>query len=342
MARLVAQRKTVTIKTIADHLGVSSTTVARSLKDGRKISPEMIAKVRQAADELGYVPNLDGVKLRTGKTFVLMSFLSFPPDEEIGDSGSVGLLNGIHQRCAETHYSLRAVPVEIGQSAMNQLQQVVFGRNADGIILDHTQPQDERVKFLLEHDVPFVTFGRTELYTPHPYFDIDNEFAAFQGTAAMVDKGKTRICLLDGSNEYAFVQQRVRGYRAALEKAGLPFDPRLLQHMRLEPQAAREAAHRMVAEHGADAFVCLNELILLGARAGVRMHGEDRLAQTAFSMRSGANIGEYLGTSISSSYYSRVKAGWKLADFLLKRIDGAPVETVQEIVRTDLKNHDHP
>lgn len=82
----------VTMKTIAKEPGVSVTTVARALKDGHKVGPEMVGKVREVADRLGYVRNLDGAKLRTGKTLVAMAFLSFTEQEEIGDLGSVGLL----------------------------------------------------------------------------------------------------------------------------------------------------------------------------------------------------------------------------------------------------------
>ena len=81
-----------TMKTLAQSLGVSVTTVARALKDGHKIGPEMIRKVRETADRMGYVRNLEGAKLRTGKTFVVMAFLGFSQEEEVGDSGSVGLL----------------------------------------------------------------------------------------------------------------------------------------------------------------------------------------------------------------------------------------------------------
>ena len=326
----------VTLRTIADAVGVSVTTVARALKDGERISPEMVRKVRETADALGYVRNMDGVKLRTGKTFIAMAFLSFSGEEEVGDSGSVGLLNGMHQQFAGTDYAVRAIPVEMGESGLEKLQQVVRGRNCDGLVLDHTEPQDARVRYLLEHDVPFVTFGRTELFSDHAWFDLDNEFAAWQGTKALIDAGYRNIALLEADQRYLFARQRLRGYRRALDEAGIPPRETLVRPVEMKPDVVREAASQLVAE-GADSFVCVNELVFLGARAGVRRVAGSASEQVGYSMRSGTNLGAYIGTRVHISYFSRLEAGRILASLLLKRIDGAAPEECQQLARTELR-----
>lgn len=326
----------VTLKTIADSLGVSVTTVTRALKDGHKVGAETVQKVKDAADRLGYVQNLDGLKLRTGKTLVVMAFLGHTNEEEIGDSGSVGLLNGIHHRFVGTGYAVRTVPVTIGESGMDKLTEVVRGRNADGIILDHTRPQDERVRYLLERDFPFVTFGRTELYSDHAYFDLDNELAAYQGTQSLIATGYKTIALLDGDADFLFVKQRLRGYKSALRDAGLEVDPSMIRHIPLEADTAREEARKLV-EQGADAIVCVNELVFLGARAACRDALRRDPKSIGFSVRTGTNIGEYLGTPMTASYYSRFEAGWNLADLLLKRIDGLAAKSCQIIAEPTLR-----
>ena len=336
MARKSPGSAPVTLKTIADTLGVSVTTVARALKNGEKISPEMIQKLRKTADELGYVRNMDGVKLRTGKTFVVMAFLSFSNEEEVGDAGSVGLLNGIHQRFSGTDYAVRAVPVTFGETGLDKLRQVVTGRNADGIILDHTEPQDARVKYLLEQNIPFITFGRTELSPAHPYFDIDNEETAYQGTKSLIDQGYRRIAMLDADPRYSFVSQRVIGYHRALSEACLAADPTLMRHIDLRANVAKAAAAELV-DGGADAIVCVNELVFLGARAGVHQVLGPKAKTIGFSLRSGTNLGDYVSAPVNTSYFSRLEAGCNLADLLLKRIDGASVDACQSIGTTELR-----
>jgi len=330
--------QSVTLKTIADELGVSVSTVARALKDGHKISPAMIEKVRVTADRLGYVRNLDGVKLRTGQTFVIMALLGITHEEEIGDSGSVGLLNGLHTRFAQTSYSLRTIPITIGDNGLDAVKEVVRGRNADGIVLDHTAPDDPRVKFLLENDIPFVTFGRTDLSDRHAYFDVDNAHAAWQGTKALLDAGYRRIALLDADPKFTFVQQRLKGYCAAFAAQNMAVDPSLIKHVPFDAERVRDIVHDMTLS-GADAFVCVNELVFLGARAGARRAAGPKADELGFSVRTGTNIAAYVGTPVYASYLSRVQAGWTLADLLLRRIAGAQIGECQDMRSTELRVH---
>lgn len=341
MAQPVNGGDTVTMKTIAAELGVSVTTVARALKDGHKVGPDVVAKVRDTADRLGYVRNLEGAKLRTGKTLVAMAFLSFTEEEEIGDSGSVGLLQGIHKCFAGTDYSVRAVPVAMGDLALKQVREVVRGRNADGLILDHTELQDDRVKFLLEVDFPFVTFGRTELLSPHAFFDVDNEFAAWQSTDALLRDGHRKVALIDGALRYSYVRQRVRGYERALRSHGIEPDPALRHHDMLDANRARRAAVGLL-DAGADSFVCVNELTFLGARAGVRDRLGADVERIGFALRSGTNLGEYVATKTFTSHFSRQEAGRKLAELLLRRINGAPPMECQELAKTTLRTNGTP
>jgi LacI family transcriptional regulator len=326
----------VTLKTIADSLGVSVTTVARALKDGHKIGEATVRKVKEEADRLGYVQNLDGLKLRTGKTLVVMAFLGHTTEEEIGDSDSAGLLNGIHSRFVGTGYAVRTVPVTIGESGLEQIEEVVRGRNADGIILDHTRPQDQRVRYLLERDFPFVTFGRAELFSDHAYFDLDNELAAYQGTKSLIDAGYKKIAMLDADEDFLFVKQRMRGYTSALREAGRDVDASMICHITLEADVAREKTRALV-DGGADAIVCVNELIFLGARAACRDALRHDPRSIGFSVRVGTNIGEYLGTPMTASYFSRFEAGWNLADLLLKRIGGADMADCQIVAKPVLR-----
>lgn len=326
------------MRTIAQKLGVSVTTVSRSLENGYKTSPDMVAKVRKMADRLGYVRNLDGVKLRTGKTLIMMALLGMTREEEVGDSGSVGLLNGIHQRFSDTEYAVRTVPVAIGDDGLEHLREVVRGRNADGLILDHTAPQDARIQYLLNCGFPFVTFGRSELATEHPWFDVDNEYAAWQGTTSLIKAGFRKPALLDANPDFLFVRQRLRGYQAALQEAGMSVDPALMQHIPLEADRARDAARELL-RRGADSLVCVNEMVFLGARAAVRLEQPDSLEQVGFAVRTGTNICEYIGTPVHASHYSRMSAGWHLADTLLKAVAGAPVKQCQQIVCTELRLH---
>ncbi len=326
-----------TLKTLARHLDLSVTTVSRALKDGPEVRPDTIARVKAAASDLGYVPDLKGVKLRTGRTYTVYAMLAAPRADEVGDAGSVALMHGIHETLDGGPYSLTAIPLLPGMDDLAAVRRVVDGRLADGVILDLTRPQDLRVKVLLEHDLPLVTFGRTELFSPHPYFDIDNEHAAHQATSFLAGRGHRRIALIDPRLEYLFARQRRAGYRRALAEVGLEFDESLVSNRDL---GAAESRRAVLVICGRDrpptGFVCANEVSTLGVLAGLRDAGLRVGADVDVVSRDGTMLTDYLTPPISTCYYSLHEVGQRLATTLLRRIDGEPPDALQQVVQTTL------
>ncbi len=326
-----------TLKTLARHLDLSVTTVSRALKDGPEVHADTIARVKEAADALGYVPHLSGIKLRTGRTFTIYSMLAAPRAEEVGDAGSVALMQGIHSVLEGTPYSLTAVPFLPGMDALAPVRRVVEAGLSDGIIFDMTRPQDDRAKYLLERGVPFVTFGRTELFTPHAHFDIDNENAAYQATALLLRKGHRRIALIDRDLDYLYTRHRLAGYFRAHAEAGVSVDTALRAHGELGAAGSREAALDMRRHPDPPTgFVCANEVATLGVLSGLREAGLVPDAGIDVVSRDGTQLTAYLNPPVSACYFSLHAAGRRLAEFLLRRIDGEPAEALQEVVKTEL------
>lgn len=79
-AKTSGAAKKPTLKTIAEASGLSVPTVSRALADAADISAVTKQKIRQIADDLGYVPNRAGVRLRTGRTNVISLVMSAEPE----------------------------------------------------------------------------------------------------------------------------------------------------------------------------------------------------------------------------------------------------------------------
>lgn len=325
------------LKTIARELGMSVTTVSRALAGGERIGAETIRRVRETAERLGYVRNLDGVKLRTGRSLVVFALLASAPEEEVGDAGSIGLLYGIHDRFVGTDYAVRAVPLRVGDDAMPTLEEVVRGRLADGVIFDHTEVHDPRVRFLQEAELPFVTFGRTEGPEPHAWFDVDNEHVARSCAEALIERGFRRIGLLDPEPRFTFARQRLEGYSRALAEAGLEFDETLIRRPDVNAEAARGAARELIRDKGVDGLICVNEIVLLGALAAARDEGVEVGSRLGVAARSGTNLDAYLPVPLVVSFHSRTGAGRELADLLLRRMAGEPISSLTRLVRAELR-----
>lgn len=326
-----------TLKTLARHLNLSVTTVSRALKDGPEVRPDTVMRVKEAAAAFGYVPNLRGIKLRTGRTFSVSAMIAAPRADEVGDGCWHALMQGMLAGLADTPYSLLAVPVLPETDSLAMVRRMVEAELVDGLVVDLTQPQDERVKYLLERGVPFVTFGRTELFTPHAFVDIDNEDAAWQATRYLLARGHRRIALLDPPVDYLFTRQRLAGYRQALQAAGLEPDPALISHAALDAACSQAITLALLRQvDPPTGFVCVNEVVTLGVLAGLRDAGRQPGADVELVSRDGSCLCAYLTPPISSCFLSARAVGERLASFLLRRIEGAPVSELQTVLATTL------
>lgn len=328
-----------TLKSLAQGLGLSVSTVSKALKGAPDVSADTVTAVREAAQAAGYEPDLRGVKLRTGRTFQLYYQKAVAPMQDVPDGIVAAQIETIASSLAGTRYQLQIVPWNTAtEDPLPAIRRIVQGRLADGIVLDTTQPQDPRVRYLLEHNVPFVTFGRTELLSEHPYVDADNEQAAFVATQHLIQRGHRRIALISPPLAYTYALQRRRGYWAALRHAGLPVDPTLLcegvQDARVARAMARQLAGMADAPTG---YVCANEVSTLGVMAGLRDAGRRPGTDVELVSRDGAYISNYLYPPPPTLFLDIRTVASTLCDFLLRRIQGEGAETLQRVLPCELR-----
>ena len=173
--RIIPLPERPTLRTVADTTGLAITTVSRALNNASDIALSTRERVRQVADELGYVPNRAGRGLRTGRTHTLSLVLS--PHVEI-TGYTAAIISGMSEVCRDAGFELSATPDAPHLDELAVVKSIVQNHRADGIVLSRTLPQDLRVRYLLENNFPFVTHGRTELASAHAAVDFDNELFA--------------------------------------------------------------------------------------------------------------------------------------------------------------------
>ena len=328
-----------TLKSLAQGLGLSVSTVSKALKGAPDVGANTMELVRQAAQSAGYVPDLRGVKLRTGRTYLLYYQKAVAPMQDVPDAIVAAQIETIASCLADTPYQLQIVPWNTAsEDPMPALRRIVQGRLADGIILDTTQPQDARVRYLLEHNVPFVTFGRTELVSEHRFVDADNEKAAFRATEYLMGRGHRRIALVSPPLIYTYALQRRRGYAAALQQGGLRMDPALLCEGVQDAKVARALAARLASMPDAPtAFVCANEVSTLGVLAGLRDAGRVPGTDVELVSRDGACISDYLYPPLPTLFLDIRTVASTLCEFLLRRIQGEAPQALQRVFPCELR-----
>ena len=329
-------RRTPDLRSIADELGISISTVSRALKADPRVAPATQARVNEVAERLGYRRNLRGVNLRTGRTFTLCAQLISNPSPDFGDPAAMHLIQGLIAGTAGTEFKVVIRPVANTEDQLRAVRDTVADGRFDGFVLDHTEHEDKRAQFLLEQGLPLVTLGRTGL-PGHGWFDIDNEKAAYDATRHLVAAGHVRIALIGPPERFAFAQQRLVGYRRALEEAGLGYDPDLVIAMDIDVRAVRERVGRLLTlGDRPTGFVSSNELATLGTIRACRDLPPEAFARCGFVSRDGTKLFDYLQPPVSSVYFPLLEAGRQISADLVDIIHGAEAETTQRLERAEL------
>lgn len=340
--RAAGKGRPATIKTIAEALSLSPSTVSRGLQGDTSVTAKTRARILEAAYRLAYRRDLRGVNLRTGRTFTLCAILASNPSQEFGDPAAMHLIEGLIAGVEGTDFKMVMRPVEGVERRLEAVREAAINGRFDGVILDHTEPQDPAILYLLERKVPFVTFGRSEFAGDHPYFDIDNEQAAFVATRHLIENGHDRIALIGPPGRFLFSRQRLHGYRRALLQASLPLDDALVVQNPIGARWVRETTARLLAlPRPPTGFVTSNEVATMGTIAACRALPAADFARMMFVSRDGTNFFDYYEPPVSSCFYPLLDAGQALAAMLVSALEGTPVETLQRVEQTAFIRRPH-
>jgi LacI family transcriptional regulator len=318
-----------TLKTLARITGLGVTTVSRALKDAPELSVKTKKMVREVAERVGYRPHRAGVRLRTGRTFVISFILNQADD--MSDYGR-RLIMGISEGLRGTQYHLQVLPELVGQDPMAPVRYVVDTAAADGVILTHSQPDDPRVKLLLERDLPFITYGQTSSAKPHPFIDYCNIDFAYRATRELAARGRRRIMIVLPPGQYTYSVHQRQGYMKALAESDLA--PYIASDIDLYSPASqlRDYAARLAAQgQPPDGIICGSELQALGMMLGFQGRGLVIGRDIDIVNKKTSDILDIVPVPTLQFTEDLLKVGRDLACFLMQRIDGAPASRLQRL-----------
>jgi len=328
-----------TIKSIAKVTGYSVGTVSNALRGSASVKEATRSKIQAAATRLGYRVNMDGLKLRTNKSYriaVLVS-VSTEASEEWEGVEFTRVLAGISAALQGSRYEMSVFNVADISDAMTTLTRIVQDGSADGVIFSGTLHDDPRIAFLQQQGFPFVTMGMSESATPHAYVDFDSQAAAFDATERLVQLGHRRIALVNPQAELIYATQRQAGYTEALEAAGFSPDPALIFN---GPTTARTGQlcfdALMRIKDRPTAVICANEAMTLGVlsaahAAGVQI-GHDLVVISTDDLK----LSQYFVPPPSTYYVPIEETSRLLGDYMLKALDGADPSETQKKIRATL------
>lgn len=323
-----------TLRDISRELGLSVTQVSRALNGHDDVSEETRARVMALAKALKYQPNLTARKLVMGKSGIVGLVLPEVPRAP-EDSLFVQIVGGLSR-----HFSRRGMQFVLHIASpeddiIDVYHRLINGGSLDGFVVLEPRRDDPRIAYLRERRVPFVVHGRHEVTPDYPFFDIDNEGVARRLTTYLLEKGHRRIVFLNGIAGRSYVEDRRKGYVAALRDAGVAFDPEYHRNGEMSEGYGLVSAVRFWSEAGGPtAVICNSTRIAKGVLEGLRALGRRVPEEVSVVAHDDALPGlrpEHFEPPLTCTH-SPLELSWlPLADILAGAVDGQPVDELQRL-----------
>lgn len=215
-------QKKMTIADIAKELGISKTTVSRSISGKGRISEETRQKVLKYIEEKDYTPNVVARGLAVSRTYNICAIL--PNDRNLVDMPFFqGCLNGIVRKAEENFYDILVCMMQ--KDDISQIKRIVSNQKVDGVIVMRPLKEDAAITYLKKEGIPFLVIGKKE-----ETIQVDNnhEEACKALTSLLITKGMKKIGLIGASLEQCVTAQRYQGYCEALKQWNLPIEEELI------------------------------------------------------------------------------------------------------------------
>lgn len=220
----------VTIKDVAKKAGVNASTVSRVLKDSSAISQQTKERVRQAMEELGYVPNLAAQMLASGLTHcvgVVLPPLTTP--DRVSEPFFMEILTAINDQAKQQGFTVSIATGSSFGDLADQVKLMYRQKRADGFLILYSEKNDPVKDYLTQYQIPFVVIGTpiddgTNLVS----VDNDNQLMGEEAVVHLHRKGHKKILFVTDDLMSKVCVERYRGYQRGIERLKLATYPNLL------------------------------------------------------------------------------------------------------------------
>uniref|UniRef100_A0A7C3DMU6 LacI family transcriptional regulator n=1 Tax=Meiothermus ruber TaxID=277 RepID=A0A7C3DMU6_MEIRU len=322
----------VDIRRVAAEAGVSIATVSRVLNNPERVSPQTRTRVLEIAARLGYRPNPNGKRLRKGRAETIGLVIPSPPGR-FADSFFLELLAGLGEGLSDAGLDLLVATCPPGLEELACYRRLVEGKKVEGLVLARTRRHDERIAYLLEHDIPFVAHGRSDLIgTPFPYLDIDGEQGFYRATQHLLNLGHRRIAYIGAPHDLNFAAHRWAGFQQAMAEARVEANPAWMVEGDLSEESGYRLAQRLLdASETPTAILCANDLMAIGVLRALRARGLKGGQEVSVIGYDDIPQAQYTDPPLSTVHQPFRETGRRLVEMLLARLGGAPVTQLQEV-----------
>ena len=311
--------KHITIKDIAKRLVVSVSTVSRALNNDPTIRKETREKILATAQEMGYRRNPEAKNLKSGQSNTIGVLVP-----EMTTPYAARVIDGIQHVCYANNYKvLIASASEDWQQERRNLE-IMKQFMIDGIIVcsvDYHRNTD-LFKEIIQRGVPVVFYDRIPYGIDAPQVIIDDETKAFFLVEHLIRNQCKHIAYIGANGDVVYNSVlRHRGYRDALKRYGLTYNPNIdIQADGLSYAAGAAAVDRILSQHF-DAIFAFTDTLAIGAMNRLKTLGRCIPQDVAVAGFSGTEISTIVSPQLTTVEPPQFEMGKRAAELVIEHIN---------------------
>lgn len=308
----------VTIAQVADHAGVSPTTVSHVLSGKRLVGAATRTRVEDAIRTLGYRPNSAARQLRTNRSRMVAVIV---PD--ITNPYYSVLTRGLADAVGLDDYGTYVCNTDGSRDRERKFLHDVLDRGVDGIVIGAATlaPEPEQTPAAMRFGTPIVCIGPGYEDPDADVVAADGQVGARIATAHLLNRGARQVAMIQGPPRSG--GERDLGYTEALRAAGIEPRPDLMVRGDWTRSGGRVAMHALMSRNPRpDAVFCANDLTAIGAVDAtheLNLRIPNDIAVVGFDDVDAATIVAPPLTTVRNPSY---ETGWEAGQLLLSRMSG--------------------
>ncbi|MEZ4779708.1 MAG: LacI family DNA-binding transcriptional regulator [Flavobacteriaceae bacterium] len=262
----------VTLKQIAENLGISITTVSKALKNYSDVSNATKERVKEEAKRLNYKPNVFAVNLRTKESKTVGLIIP-----EVVHHFFSSVVNGIIEQAEKKGYLV--IILQSNESYKLEKKQIdlLIRKRVDGVMISLANKSIDiaHLKELQSHEIPLVMFDKISKMVNCSKIIINDREAAYNATKHLIDSGCKKIAHFRGALQPQNSIDRFLGYKKALEDHGLTYDSSMVYLCEnVDYEDGRNAAIQLLKDKKeVDGIFAITDMAAVGAIAVFNENG---------------------------------------------------------------------
>ena len=328
----------ITMKDIAQALGVSVATVSRALKDNPRISKEQRENIQAYAREHHFYPNVIAESLRNSRVKPLKIIGVIVP--QLSHFYFSSILSGIEEEATTHGYHIMVAQSNERYEREVRICQDFYKNRVCGVIVSQAKDtvKYEHFKKLIDHHMPLVFYDRICTGINCSRVVVDDYMGAYNAVTHLINTGCRRIACYSSPMTLEISKNRYNGYRDALLKNGLKVNENFLRICDNREDAEVLTPELLQQEEIPDAFFAVNDDTAVGILyAAKRMgyHIPEDISICGFTNGDRSKACDPMLTTVEQR---GVRVGEEAANILISKVEGLlpPDKVEKRIVRTKL------